>query len=144
MSDSSASVEPVSGTEGTAGVTKAVTHNGKIVVTSYFRAPVPTDRFDWSAYYDGEEERGRYGYGRTEQEAIADFNSASQLNPKLFLAQKGIGDSYFKLKEQEIRNLVWISECILQKRKDQINNFIPLFSSNSEWRCDTTRKAGAH
>lgn len=56
----------------------------------------------------------------------------------------GIFYSYFKLKEQEIRNLVWISECILQKRKDQINNFIPLFSSNSEWRCDTTRKAGTH
>jgi V-type H+-transporting ATPase subunit d len=35
--------------------------------------------------------------------------------------------SYIKLKEQEIRNLVWIAECILQRRKDQIGNFIPIF-----------------
>ena len=46
----------------------------------------------------------------------------------------GVFYSFFKLKEQEIRNLVWIAECILQKRKDQINKYIPIFSSNSEWR----------
>lgn len=56
----------------------------------------------------------------------------------------GVFYSYIKLKEQEIRNLVWISECILQRRKDQINHFIPLFSSSSEWRCEETRKAGNH
>jgi V-type H+-transporting ATPase subunit d len=37
--------------------------------------------------------------------------------------------AYVKLKEQEIRNLVWIAECILQRRKDQISNFIPVFFS---------------
>jgi V-type H+-transporting ATPase subunit d len=56
----------------------------------------------------------------------------------------GVFYAFFKLKEQEIRNLVWISECILQRKKDQINKFIPVFSSAAEWRCDTTRKsAGA-
>lgn len=49
---------------------------------------------------------------------------------------------YVKLKEQEIRNLVWISECILQRRKDQISNFIPVFSSHSDWRAESTRKTG--
>jgi len=44
----------------------------------------------------------------------------------------GIFYAYIKLKEQEIRNLVWISECILQKRKDQISNYIPIFSTGSE------------
>jgi V-type H+-transporting ATPase subunit d len=49
---------------------------------------------------------------------------------------------YVKLKEQEIRNLVWISECILQRRKDQISNFIPVFSPSSEWRAESTRRGG--
>ncbi len=62
----------------------------------------------------------------------------SQMNLAIFM-------SYFKLKEQEIRNLVWISECIIQRRKDKISNYISIFSSTSEWRCETTRKAaGGH
>jgi V-type H+-transporting ATPase subunit d len=56
----------------------------------------------------------------------------------------GVFYAYVKLKEQEIRNLVWIAECILQRRKDQINNFVPIFSSGSDWRCETTRKSSAH
>jgi len=56
----------------------------------------------------------------------------------------GVFYSYVKLKEQEIRNLVWITECILQRRKDQINSFIPVFSRSSDWRAESTRRAGAH
>lgn len=42
--------------------------------------------------------------------------------------------AYVKLKEQEIRNLVWVSECILQQQKDEINKFVPVFSQHSPWR----------
>lgn len=42
--------------------------------------------------------------------------------------------AYVKLKEQEIRNLVWISECILQQQKDEINKFVPVFSYHCPWR----------
>lgn len=42
--------------------------------------------------------------------------------------------AYVKLKEQEIRNLVWISECILQQQKDEISKFVPVFSFHSPWR----------
>eukprot|EP00540_Astrosyne_radiata_P013641 CAMPEP_0116849106 /NCGR_PEP_ID=MMETSP0418-20121206/15383_1 /TAXON_ID=1158023 /ORGANISM="Astrosyne radiata, Strain 13vi08-1A" /LENGTH=388 /DNA_ID=CAMNT_0004480781 /DNA_START=41 /DNA_END=1207 /DNA_ORIENTATION=- len=42
--------------------------------------------------------------------------------------------AYVKLKEQEIRNLVWIGECILQAQKDEINKFVPVFSNHAPWR----------
>lgn len=35
--------------------------------------PIPDRRSDWCAYPDGEEENGRYGWGRTEDEAVADL-----------------------------------------------------------------------
>lgn len=54
----------------------------------------------------------------------------------------GVFYGFLRLKEQEIRNLVWICECILQRKKDQIGNFVSVFSSNSEWRAESTRKGG--
>ena len=43
------------------------------IVTNYEFPPIPDRRFDWCAYYDGDEESGRIGRGATEAEAIRDF-----------------------------------------------------------------------
>ncbi len=62
------------------------------------------------------------------------FKYESKLFELAFESQMhfGVFYAYVKLKEQEIRNLVWIAECILQRRKDQINKYVPIFSSEKK------------
>lgn len=45
----------------------------RLIVTSNDRPPIPTRAHDWCAFRDGEEEKGGYGYGVTELEAVADL-----------------------------------------------------------------------
>jgi len=67
--------------------------------------------------------------GLKEDKTLEDslFEHEVQLNLRSFQFQYSyaIFYSYFRLKEQEIRNIVWIAECILQGAKAKINNYIP-------------------
>ncbi|GAA5884264.1 hypothetical protein JCM6882_002201 [Rhodosporidiobolus microsporus] len=55
------------------------------------------------------------------------FQHEVHLNKLAFLQQfqLGVFYSFFKLKEQEIRSLLWIAECLAQSAKERIN--IPTF-----------------
>jgi V-type H+-transporting ATPase subunit d len=57
------------------------------------------------------------------------FETEVHLNKIAFLQQfqYGVFYSYVKLKEQEIRSLTWIAECIAQDARDRIQDFIPIF-----------------
>jgi hypothetical protein len=49
---------------------KVIVHHRKVIV-HHVHPPIPTRRFDFCAYFDGEEEH--YGWGETEAEAIWDL-----------------------------------------------------------------------
>jgi len=54
------------------------------------------------------------------------FEFEVELNLRSFeqMFQYGVFYSFVKLKEQEIRNIVWIAECILQDHKSEIDHYI--------------------
>jgi V-type H+-transporting ATPase subunit d len=57
------------------------------------------------------------------------FVTEVHYNKMAFLQQfqYGVFYSYVKLKEQEIRSITWIAECIAQNARERINDFIPIF-----------------
>ena len=74
------------------------------IKTEYWLKPIPTDKFDYSAYdidtYDGSEDsntRNQIGYGRTEIEAIKEALSE---NDEILL----VGFGRFIKKQVEARN----------------------------------------
>ena len=55
------------------------TLSGRDIITVYVFPPIPMRDQDWAAYHDGDDEMPyRYGWGATEQAALADLRRIDQ------------------------------------------------------------------
>ncbi|KII90766.1 hypothetical protein PLICRDRAFT_697248 [Plicaturopsis crispa FD-325 SS-3] len=91
---------------------------------------------EYRAFFDGSTANGLNGAANGGDESAAAtqiedhfFRTEVHYNKLAFLQQfqYGVFYSYIKLKEQEIRNITWIAECIAQDARDRIQDFIPIF-----------------
>ncbi|CAD6583060.1 MAG: H(+)-transporting V0 sector ATPase subunit d [Cyphobasidiales sp. Tagirdzhanova-0007] len=69
---------------------------------------------------------GDEGEGMAQDMEDQFFKEEVRLNKMAFLQQfqYGVFYSFFKLKEQEIRSLTWIAECIAQNARDRIDDYV--------------------
>lgn len=94
---------------------------------------------EYRAFFDTSASAGSHGNGGAgaddgESSMVAQledrfFQTEVHLNKQAFLQQfqYSVFYSYLKLKEQEIRSITWIAECIAQNARDRIQDFIPIF-----------------
>ena len=84
---------------------------------------------EYRAFFDKSGTSGQNGNNANDEGSSLEdefFRHDVELNKETFLQQfqYAVFYSFVKLKEQEVRNLTWIAECIAQDAKDRINDYI--------------------
>lgn len=98
----------------------------------------PSGTYALSQAEDGEAVRN--ALSSTEYEPLLDVSAGKSLEDHFYQKEMelmkgaflqqfhlGIVFSWVKLREQEVRNIGWIAECIAQQQKEKINNYISVF-----------------